>query len=368
MIVIMQQGATDEQIDHVIERVEQLGLTPHVSRGRFRTIIGAIGDKQPVHQQILEALYGVERVVPIMKPFKLASREFHAEDSVVEIAGVRIGGPRVTVIAGPCAVEDRDMLFRIARAVSARGAAILRGGAFKPRTSPYDFQGLGEEALKLMREAGEQFGLPIVSEVLAASDVGLVGRYVDMFQIGARNIQNFQLLKEVGDFGKPVLLKRGFAATVREYLMSAEYILSRGNRNVVLCERGIKTFETDVRFTLDVPAVPLIKEYSHLPIIVDPSHAAGRRGLVAALALAGIAAGADGIIVEVHDRPEQARCDGPQALLPEQFAELVGQIGKIAAALGRELVPPAAGTEPRPSEAPADDEGRPDSTTGSNDG
>jgi len=337
MIVVMKQGATEAQIDHVIERIEQLGLRPHVSRGQFRTIIGAIGDKQPAHQQILEALAGVERVVPIMKPFKLASREFHAENSVVEVAGVRFGGPEISIIAGPCAVENADMMERIGRAVAEAGAVMLRGGAFKPRTSPYDFQGLGEDGLKLLREAGDRLGLPVVSEVLAAADVELVGRYVDMFQVGARNMQNFQLLKEIGQAGKPVLLKRGFAATVREYLMSAEYVLSRGNHNVVLCERGIKSFETEVRFTLDVSAVPVIKEYSHLPVLVDPSHAAGRRQLVPALALAGIAAGADGIIVEVHDRPEEALCDGPQALLPEDFRRLVDQIGRLAAALGRGL-------------------------------
>ncbi|KPK82768.1 MAG: 3-deoxy-7-phosphoheptulonate synthase [Phycisphaerae bacterium SM23_33] len=337
MIVIMQQGASEEQINHAVERIEQLGLTPHVSRGQFRSIIGAIGEKLPAHQQILEALDGVERVVPIMKPFKLASREFHAENSVVTVGAVAIGGPEVAVIAGPCAVENAQMLDRIGRAVARRGAVMLRGGAFKPRTSPYDFQGLGEEGLKMLRETGDRLGLPVVSEVLAASDVQLVGRYVDMFQIGTRNMQNFQLLKEVGEYGKPVLLKRGFAATVREYLMSAEYILSRGNRDVVLCERGIKTFENEVRFTLDVSAVPVIKEYSHLPIIVDPSHAAGRRQWVAALALSGIAAGADGIIVEVHDRPEEALCDGPQALTPEAFEELVEHVRKVAAALGRGL-------------------------------
>ncbi|OPX24446.1 MAG: 3-deoxy-7-phosphoheptulonate synthase [Planctomycetales bacterium 4484_123] len=341
MIVVMKQGATDAQIDHVIERIEQLGLRSHVSRGQFRTIIGAIGDKQPAHQQILEALAGVERVVPIMKPFKLASREFHAENSVVEVAGVRFGGPEISIIAGPCAVENAEMMERIGRAVAAGGAVMLRGGAFKPRTSPYDFQGLGEDGLKLLRAAGDRLGLPVVSEVLAAADVELVGRYVDMFQVGARNMQNFQLLKEIGQAGKPVLLKRGFAATIREYLMSAEYVLSRGNHNVVLCERGIKSFETEVRFTLDVSAVPVIKEYSHLPVLVDPSHAAGRRQLVPALALAGIAAGADGIIVEVHDRPEEALCDGPQALLPEDFRQLVDRIGRLAAALGRGLSRPS---------------------------
>ena len=334
----MQQGASDAQIDHVTDRVEQLGLTPHVSRGRFRTIVGAIGDKQPAHQAILEAIDGVERVVPITKPFKLASREFHADNSVVEVGGVPVGGQGVVVIAGPCAIENAEMLNRIASVVSERGAMLLRGGAFKPRTSPYDFQGMGEDGLKILRETGDRLSLPVVSEVLAATDTELVGRYVDMLQIGARNMQNYQLLREVGDFGKPVLLKRGFAATIHEYLMSAEYILSRGNRNVVLCERGIKTFETEVRFTFDVSAVPVIKNYSHLPIIVDPSHAAGNRQYVSALALAGVAAGADGVIVEVNDRPEEALCDGSQALLPEMFEELVGQIDKVASAIGRTML------------------------------
>ncbi len=312
-----------------------MGRTPHVSRGQFRTILGAIGEKSPAHQQLLEALEGVERVVPIMKPFKLASREFQPADTVVDVGGVPIGGPGVAVIAGPCAIEGREMFARIGRAVAERGAVMLRGGAFKPRTSPYDFQGLGEEGLKIMREVGDDLGLPIVSEVLAAADVECVGRYVDMFQIGTRNMQNYRLLEAVGKTGKPVLLKRGYAATVRETLMSAEYILAGGNRSVVLCERGIKSFQEAVRFTFDVSAVPVIKATSHLPILVDPSHAAGVRGYVCALALAGIAAGADGILVEVHDRPAEALCDGPQALLPDMFAELTAQIEKVAGALGR---------------------------------
>jgi len=275
--------------------------------------------------------------VPIMKPFKLASREFRAEDTVVDVAGVPIGSASVVIIAGPCAVESADCYARIARMVAAGGAVILRGGAFKPRTSPYDFQGLGEAGLKIMREIGDELDTPIVSEVLAADEVKCVERYVDMFQVGARNMQNYRLLKAVGETGKPVLLKRGYAATIRETLMSAEYILSGGNHNVVLCERGIKTFADQVRFTLDVSAVPVIKETSHLPVIVDPSHAAGTRAYVSALALAGIAAGADGVIVEVHDRPDEALCDGPQALLPKMFAELTAQIESVAAAIGRKL-------------------------------
>jgi len=276
--------------------------------------------------------------VPIMKPYKLASREFHQADSVVDVGGVPIGNG-VTVIAGPCAIESRESLWRIAEAVRQRGAAILRGGAFKPRTSPYSFQGLGVEGLELLREAGDTFGMPVVTEVMSIAEVEVVARYADMIQIGARNVQNFNLLAAVGETNRPVLLKRGFATTVREFLMSAEYVLSRGNRSLVLCERGIKTFETELRYTFDVSAVPLIKHNTHLPVIVDPSHASGRRDYVTALALAGVAAGADGVVVEVHDCPEAALCDGPQALLPEMFAEMTRQVGAVAAALGRSLVP-----------------------------
>jgi len=339
MIVVMEQGASEAQIDHVCGRIEALGLSVHLSKGEFRTIIGAIGDKKPEHQSILEAIGGVERVVPIMKPYKLASREFHEADSVVDVAGVPVGAG-VTVIAGPCAIESRESLWRIAAAVRDRGAVILRGGAFKPRTSPYSFQGLGEEGLKLLREAGDEFGMPIVTEVMGAGDVELVVRYADMVQIGARNMQNFNLLAAVGELDTPVLLKRGFASTVREYLMSAEYVLSRGNKSLILCERGIKTFESELRFTFDVSAVPLVKHHTHLPIIVDPSHASGRREFVTALALAGVAAGADGVMVEVHDCPETALCDGPQALLPEMFADLTRQIEAVAAALGKTMAPP----------------------------
>ena len=338
MIVVMEHGASKAQINHVCERIETLGLSVHLSQGEFRTIIGAIGDKKPEHQSILEAVNGVERVVQIMKPYKLASREFHEADSTVDVAGVPIGDG-VAVIAGPCAIESRESLWRIAKAVKQRGAVILRGGAFKPRTSPYTFQGLGEEGLKLLREAGDEFGMPIVTEVMGVTDVDLIAKYADMVQIGARNVQNFNLLAAVGELDMPVLLKRGFASTVREYLMSAEYVLSRGNKSVVLCERGIKTFEAELRFTFDVAAVPIIKHNTHLPVIVDPSHASGRREYVAPLALAGIAAGADGVMVEVHDCPEMAMCDGPQALLPEMFAELTRQIEAITAATGRTMVP-----------------------------
>ncbi|NQU74720.1 MAG: 3-deoxy-7-phosphoheptulonate synthase [Planctomycetes bacterium] len=340
MIVVMQHGASEPQIQHVIERIRQLGLTEHLSRGEFRTVIGAVGDKRPEHQTILEAIDGVEQVVPIMKPYKLASREFHPVDSQVDVGGVTIGGGGVVLIAGPCAVENRQSLHTIAEAARAGGAAILRGGAFKPRTSPYSFQGLGLDGLKMLREVGDEFGMPVVTEVVAVKDVELVARYADMIQIGARNVQNFNLLSEVGMTGKPVFLKRGFATTIGEYLMSAEYVLSQGNRKLVLCERGIKTFETELRFTFDVSAVPVIKHNTHLPIFVDPSHACGRREFVTALALAGVAAGADGVMVEIHNCPEEAMCDGPQALLPEMFADLARRLADVAKAVGKELVPP----------------------------
>jgi len=340
MIVIMQPHATEGQIDHVVERIESLNLAVHLSKGEFRTIIGAIGQKQPEHQSILEALDGVDQVVPIMKPYKLASREFHAADSRVDVNGVPVGGGGVVLIGGPCAIESHEFLHAIGTAVRSAGAAILRGGAFKPRTSPYSFQGLGAEGLKMLREVGDELNMPVVTEVTAVADVALIERYTDMIQVGARNMQNFNLLQEVGKTRKPVLLKRGFAATVREYLMSAEYILSQGNTSLVLCERGIKTFETELRFTFDVSAVPLIKHHTHLPVVVDPSHACGRREYVTALALAGVAAGADGVMVEVHHEPEAAMCDGPQALYPTMFAELVQQVGRVAQAVGKTLTGP----------------------------
>jgi 3-deoxy-7-phosphoheptulonate synthase len=340
LIVVMQHGASSGQIDHVIERIKSLGLAVHLSRGEFRTVIGAIGDKRPEHQSILEAIEGVEQVVPIMKPYKLASREFHQANSVVDVSGVKLGGGPVALIAGPCAIENRESLRAVAAHVRAAGAAIRRGGAYKPRTSPYSFQGLGADGLKLLREIGDEFKLPVVTEVVAVSEVPIVERYADMIQIGARNVQNFHLLSEVGKTRKPVFLKRGFATTVREYLMSAEYVLSQGNKQLVLCERGIKTFETELRFTFDVSAVPVIKQNTHLPVFVDPSHASGRREFVLPLALAGVAAGADGVMVEVHHCPEEAMCDGPQALLPDMFVELCNQVAAVAKALGRDMVQP----------------------------
>jgi len=336
----MKAGSTQAQIDHVAERITSLGLAVHMSKGEFRTVIGAIGNKQPEHKHILEALDGVEQVVPIMRPYKLASREFHPGNSVIDLAGVKIGGGQVVIMAGPCAIEDRKSLHAIAKAVRAGGSAVLRGGAFKPRTSPYSFQGLGEDGLKLLREVGDEFNMPVVTEVMDVRDVELVERYADMIQVGARNVQNFNLLQEVGKAKKPIFLKRGFATSVSEYLMSAEYVLSQGNLQVVLCERGIKTFETELRFTFDVSAVPVIKNYTHLPVFVDPSHASGKREYVAPLALAGIAAGADGIMVEVHSSPEDAMCDGPQALYPKMFNELVNQVRAVAQAVGKTLHEP----------------------------
>jgi len=337
MIVVMKHGATQEQIDHVCQRVAELGLTPHVSKGEFRTIIGAIGEEGRVKQEMLEQIEGVERVLPIMKPFKLASREFHAEDTVIDVGPVKIGGSYCTVIAGPCTIENLEMLETIAQAVKQAGARILRGGAFKPRTSPYSFQGLGAEALVHLHDVGQSLGMPTISEVMDPRDVETVARYVDILQIGARNMQNYPLLKEVGQTNKPVMLKRSMAAPFKEWLMAAEYIMSRGNHKVIVCERGVRGFESETRFTLDLSAVPLARIDSHLPVYVDPSHAAGRRDLVGALALAGIAAGAHGVMVEVHHSPEHALCDGPQALLPEDFAALMVQIRQVASVVGKRV-------------------------------
>ena len=340
MIIILKPGVTEEQIDHVVRRVESLGLSAHLSRGTFRTIIGVIGDEALLQAEPLKAIPGVADVIPVLPPYKLASREAHPEPSVIDVAGVKIGGGSLALIAGPCAVESRERLDSIAAAVRAAGASILRGGAYKPRTSPYAFQGLGEDGLKILQEVGRKHGLPVVTEVMDPRCVELVERHADMIQIGARNMQNFSLLTEVGQTRKPVLLKRGMSATVVDLLMSAEYILARGNPNVVLCERGVKSFDTATRNLYDVAAVPLCKSMSHLPIIVDPSHATGRPDLIPACALAGVAAGADGVHIEVHDCPERALSDGPQALLPAQYADLVRQIRAVAAALGKSVAAP----------------------------
>jgi 3-deoxy-7-phosphoheptulonate synthase len=342
VIIVMNPNAPQASIDRVKAEIEKMGGAAHLSQGKFRTVIGAVGEEANLDQSHLAALDGVEKVVPIMKPYKLASREFHEEDSVIEVGGgktpkVAIGGSRAACIAGPCAVENEQMLYKIARHVRDGGATILRGGVFKPRTSPYSFQGLGVQALKWMRSCGDELGLPICVEVMDTRQVEEMEKYIDCFQIGARNMQNFDLLREVGKTRKPVLLKRGLSASVKEWLMSAEYILSQGNRDVIMCERGIKTFEDSIRYSLDIGSIPVLAQWSHLPIIVDPSHAAGKRDYVGALALAGMAAGAHGIIVEVHYCPSEAQCDGPQALLPEAFKELMGQLRQIAAVQKKEF-------------------------------
>jgi 3-deoxy-7-phosphoheptulonate synthase len=342
LIIVMNPNAPQASVDRVVAEIERMGSQAHLSRGTFRTVIGAIGEEGQVDPAHLASLDGVEKVVPIMKPYKLASREFHEDDSVVEVGGgsvpvVKIGGASACCIAGPCAVENEQMLDKIARHVRDGGATVLRGGAFKPRTSPYSFQGHGETALKWMRACGDELGMPICTEVMDTRQVELIERYTDMFQIGARNMQNFDLLREVGKTRKAVLLKRGLAATVKDWLLSAEYVLSQGNRNVILCERGIKTFEDSIRYTMDISSIPVARQWSHLPVIVDPSHAAGKRDWVGPLALAGMAAGAHGIIVEVHYNPAEAQCDGPQALLPAMFNELMGQLRQIAAIHKREF-------------------------------
>jgi 3-deoxy-7-phosphoheptulonate synthase len=337
MIIVMRSAATQTDIDQVVERITQHGLKPHISRGVERTIIGAIGDEQIVRNVPFQALPGVEEVLTILKPFKLASRDFKTEPSVVEVNGVAVGGGRLAVIAGPCSVEGREMLLDTAQKIREAGATLLRGGAFKPRTSPYSFQGLGEEGLKYLAEVREVTGLPVVTELMDPRDAELIMKYADMVQIGARNMQNFRLLKEVGMHHKPVLLKRGMSSTIKELLMSAEYIMSEGNYNIVLCERGIRTFEDYTRNTLDLSAVPSLKQLSHLPVIVDPSHGTGKWDLVGPLALAAIAVGADGIMVEVHPQPEMALSDGPQALIPDRFSTLMEQIRALAPIVGRTL-------------------------------
>ncbi len=338
MIIVLRPDATDEQVNHIIEKVTKLGLTPHVSKGTERTIIGVIGPEDVLRVTPLEVFPGVEKVMPVLAPYKLVSREFRQEDSVIDLGkGVKIGGKKIVIMAGPCAIESMETLYEIASEVKRAGATVLRGGAFKPRTSPYSFQGLGEEGLKCLKKAGNELGLVTISEVMDSRDVELVAGYVDILQIGARNMQNFNLLKEVGLTKKPVVLKRGMSSTAKELLMSAEYILSGGNFNVILCERGIRTFEDSTRNTLDISAVPVVKQLSHLPIIVDPSHAAGKWGLVPALSKAAVASGADGLIIEVHSHPEDAMSDGAQSLLPTNFSNLMQELKTLARAIGREL-------------------------------
>jgi 3-deoxy-7-phosphoheptulonate synthase len=327
MIILMKKNATQEQIDQVTEWITSVGYRPHLSQGVERTLIGAIGDDRGKSQLKSAAfLPGVEQIVPILKPYKLASREFQETDTIVRVGEVRIGGPSFTVIAGPCSVESEEQMMESGYAAKKAGAKILRGGAFKPRTSPYSFQGMEEEGLKLLRKVGDKTGMPVVTEVMNTMDVDLVEQYSDILQIGARSIQNFALLKAVGHCYKPVLLKRGMMTTIEELLMSAEYILSEGNGQIVLCERGIRTFETATRNTLDISAVPVLKELTHLPVIVDPSHAAGHAKYVLSLARAAVAVGAHGIIVEIHPEPEKAFSDGAQSLRPEQFYRLMDEV------------------------------------------
>ena len=336
MMIIMKSNATPEEIEHVVARIASVGARAHISRGEEVTLIGAIGDREHVARLELEGAPGVAQVVPILKPYKLSSAQLRGgEQSVFEIAGRRIGGEHFALIAGPCTVESRSQLLDTARAVRDGGATMLRGGAYKPRTSPYAFQGLGEAGLRLLAEAKEEYGMPIVTELMDVRDLEPVLEVADVVQIGARNMQNYTLLAEVGRCGVPVLLKRGFSATLEELLMAAEYILKEGNERVMLCERGIRTFETAYRFTLDLMAVPVLKQLSHLPVVVDPSHAAGRRDLVGPLSYAAAAAGADGIIVEVHPNPEEAICDGPQALRADEFSEYAANVERAAAIAGK---------------------------------
>jgi 3-deoxy-7-phosphoheptulonate synthase len=335
MMIIMRSDATEEQVKAVVERVEYNQLRAHLSQGAERTVIGAIGDGRSANPDQFVFLPGVDRVVPISRPYKLASREFSPENTVFPLDGVSIGGNGIILMAGPCSVEDRSQLLEIAFAVREAGAHVLRGGAYKPRTSPYAFQGLGEKGLELLAEARQLTGLPIVTEVMSPEQVPLVASYADVLQIGARNMQNYSLLHAAGESQHPVLLKRGISATVEELLMAAEYILSHGNRRVILCERGIRTFETTTRNTTDINAIPVLKSLTHLPVVLDPSHSTGYWDYVTAIARAGVAAGADGLIVEVHPHPEVALSDGGQSLKPERFAELVRQTQAIAQAVGR---------------------------------
>jgi 3-deoxy-7-phosphoheptulonate synthase len=338
MIIVLKAGASEGEIEEVARRVRALGYAPHMIRGELRTVIGAVGDERGKEDLLsLENLECVEAVQRILQPFKLASRECKAEGTVVAVDGVKIGGQRVVVMAGPCSVESRDQVLEVAAKVKQAGAAILRGGAFKPRTSPYAFQGLEEQGLKLLAEAKRESGLPVVTEVMEPEKVAVVAEYADLLQIGARNVQNFSLLKRVAEVRRPVLLKRGMATSIQEWLLSAEYILAGGNPNVILCERGIRTFETATRFTLDLNAVPVIKKLTHLPVVVDPSHGTGHWEYVEAMARAGVAAGADGLLIEVHPRPAEALSDGPQSLKPERFAELMERLRKVARAVDREI-------------------------------
>ena len=339
-IIVLKQSATEEELRHIVKKLESRGLQANISKGSERTIVGAIGDTSKITEEEEDAIRvmpGVEEVMRILKPYKLASREFRAENTTINVKGNIIGGKKIQVIAGPCAVENKTILTSIAEKVKEAGAAFIRGGAFKPRTSPYSFQGLGEEGLKYLASVRKKTGLPVVTELMDPRDMEVISKYADIIQIGARNMQNFRLLLEVGTSKKPVLLKRGLSATIKEWLMAAEYIMSKGNQNVILCERGIRTFETATRNTLDLSAVPVLKKLTHLPVFVDPSHGVGKWDLVAPMAKAAVAAGADGLVIEVHTKPEEALSDGEQSLRPDDFKKLMKELKLVAAAVGREI-------------------------------
>lgn len=337
MIIVMSHKATKQEIDNVEHKLSELGFKTHPIFGEIKTVIGAIGDKRLLNTHAIASMPGVESLVPIMKPFKLAGRELKQHPTIVDVSGVKVGGDEIVVISGPCAIESEENFLETAQKVKEAGAKIIRGGAFKPRSSPYSFQGLEEDGLKIMAKARDVTGLPIVTEVVDTRDVELVASYADMIQIGARNMQNFRLLQEVGMTSKPILLKRGLAATIEEWLMAAEYIMAAGNSNIILCERGIRTYETSTRNTVDMSAIPVVKELSHLPIIVDPSHAAGTWKYVGALSKGAIATGADGLIIEVHLDPPNALSDGPQSLRPSKFAQLMKEFEPVAKAVGRTM-------------------------------
>lgn len=339
-IIVLRPDATDEALRHLLKKLESKGLSAHVSKGTERTIVGVIGDTSRVTEEeedAIRVMTGVENVMRILKPYKLASRDFKAESTLIDVKGRVIGGKKIQVIAGPCAIENKALIMNIAEKVKDAGASFIRGGAFKPRTSPYSFQGLGEEGLQYLADAREKTGLPVVTELMDPRDIGIMVKYADIIQIGARNMQNFRLLLEVGSVRKPILLKRGLSATVKEWLMSAEYIMSRGNHQVILCERGIRTFETATRNTLDLSSVPLLKQLTHLPVVVDPSHGVGKWDLVPPMAKAAVAAGADGLLIEVHTNPEEAMSDGEQSLKTEAFSVLMGELKAVASAVGREI-------------------------------
>ncbi len=338
MILVLKPNATQKEVEHIMDKIEKLGLKPWLSEGVERSIIGVIGEEDVIRVMPLEGIPGVEKVLPILKPYKLASLDYKPTPSKIHLGeGVTIGGKKIIMMAGPCSVESREMILDVADSVKKAGASVLRGGAFKPRTSPYSFQGLGEEGLDYLAEARERTGLLVVTELMDIRNLEMFVEKVDIIQIGARNMQNFDLLKEVGKTDKPVLLKRGIANTIKEFLMSAEYILAGGNSNVILCERGIRTFEDYTRFTLDINAISALKGLSHLPVVVDPSHGTGRWGMVSSVSKAAIAAGADGLMVEVHPSPEDALSDGDQSLLPEKFEQLMTEATKVAHAVGRTL-------------------------------